>query len=298
MAEKIREQGVIVDNDYENINDPENNVPGKVIIMYELGNNNVTWEDEQTAPVFFKFEIVKADQNARIESGYGGTISSNGQVWIEISSSGTADLKTHILDNTVNYGSGYGYCGTDAPLAFELVDEIPDIAETTGVGTLENGVITVDGNAETSPLGTFCIKVTKAGNECYNDFERYVQVIVCGYSCDDVLSQYINSLSELGNYVPQGNGYEYDGLVFEAGTSFADLNLPELPTTEYGKFEWFININSDNVKITNGTVLGNASHVRIMFTANDGKKWFIDDSYDGTIDGVSYTGWGLRIYME
>ena len=297
MAEKIREHGVIV-NDYENINNPENNVPGKVIIMYELENNNVTWEDEKTEPVFFKFEIVKADQNPRIESENGGTISSNGQVWIEISLSGTADLKTHILENTEDYASGYGYCGTDAPLVFELVDEIPDIATTTGGGTLENGVITVDGNAETSPLGTFCIKVTKAGNDCYNDFEMYVQVIVSGYSCDDVLSQYINSLSELDNYVTRDDGYEYEGLVFEASTSFAELNLPELPTTEYGKFEWFININSDNVKLTDGTVLSNGAHIRIMFTANDGKKWFIDDSYDGTIDGVSYTGYGLRIYME
>lgn len=295
MAEKIREHGEIV-NDYENINDPENNVPGKVIIMYELENNNVTWEDEKTEPVFFKFEIVKADQNPRIESEYGGTISSNEQVWIEISSSGTADLETHILENTEYYGNYSN--ATDAPLVFELVDKIPDIAATTGVGTLENGVITVDGNAETSPLGTFCIKVTKAGNDCYNDFEMYVQVIISGYSCDNVLSQYINSLSELDNYVTLDDGYEYEGLVFESGTTFAELNLPELPTTEYGKFEWFITINSDNVKLTDGTVLGNASHVRIMFTANDGKKWFIDDSYDSTIDGVSYTGYGLRIYME
>lgn len=300
MAEKIREHGVIVNDDYENINDPENNVPGKVIIMYELENNNVTWEDEKTEPVFFKFDIVKADQNPRLEYVYGSSISNNEEVQIEISSNGTADLKTHILENTEDYASGYGYCGTDASLVFELVDEIPDIAETTGVGTLENGVITVDGNAETSPLGVFCIKITKTGNECYNDFEMYVQVRVLPYYHDTELSEYFQSLRELGNYVTPDDGYDYEGLFFESGTTFGDFNLPELPTNEYGTFEWYITLNSisDAKKLTNDSVLYNGADIRIMFTANDGMEWFIYDSYDGTIDGVAYLSWSIRIYTE
>lgn len=300
MAEKIKANGIKLESNGEYINDPDNNIPGKVIIMYELQNNSVTWADEETEPVFFQFDIVKADQNPRLEYVYGSSISNNEEVQIEISSNGTVDLKTHILENSESYEYS-DFSGSNAPLVFELVDEIPGTEyATTGVGTLVDGIITVDGNAETNPLGVFCIKITKAGNECYNDFEMYVQVRVFPYCHDTELSEYFQSLRELDNYVTQDDEYEYEGLVFEAGTSFKELNLPELPTNEYGTFEWYITLNSisDAKKLTDDYVLYNGADIRIMFTANDGMDWFIDDSYDGTIDGVAYLSWSIRIYTE
>ena len=143
--------------------------------MYELENNSVTWADEETEPVFFKFNIVKANQNPNIETEIGSHVSKNDIFGVEIGSSVTIDLNTYIIENSENYGNYY--YGTDSPLVFELVSSIPESEyTTTGEGTLVDGVLTITGNLDGDSYGIFCIKITKAGDNCYNDFEIYIRI--------------------------------------------------------------------------------------------------------------------------
>ena len=214
-------------------------------------------------------------------------------------SHGTVDLSKVIMENQID--DSY-YYGSASPIVLEVVDSIPNTQTvTTGRGTFENNIITftVDENTTTSPLGIFCIKITKPGNECYDDFVKYVHLEVFPEQYN-VLNDYIVSLFELDNYVEQSSTYEYDGLLFSKGQKFSEVAyLRNLPTSELGTFSWAIRYSySSYAKVTAETTFNDSVYdMRIIFTANDGMEWFIEDSGDEAIDGVAHnTGYGIRFY--
>ena len=300
LIEKIKAQGVKVQGN-EDITTETNNTPGTFIVMFELKNKTSTvWIDDTIDEKLFKFEIVKAEQNPRIVDEYDFEIEENQELYICVNPDGTADLSTIIFDKEYLENNQY-YEGSNEPIVFELVDAIPETEyTTTGVGTFEDDIITITVNedTETNPLGIFCFKITKAGNEFYNDFVMYVRVEVVPYYYIET-DDYIEEIRGLDNYVEASDNYEYSGVVFTEGQKIGEV-LPELPTTGYGRYVWAIRYSENNYEyLTYDSVLESSEpYVELLFIANEGMEWFIDEQYDGVYDGFAQTGKSLSFYVE
>lgn len=277
-----------------------NHTPGIYVVMYDLeSRKNTIWEDLSTDARVFLFEILKTEQRPYIVDHYDFTITTSDVLGVKVGIDGTVDLSEVIIEKQID--DSY-YYGTESPIVLEVVDRIPNTEiETTGSGTFENNIITITVNESTtkSPLGIFCIKITKSGNECYDDFVLYVPLEVFPEQYN-VLNDYCVSLFELDNYVEQSDTYQYDGLLFAKGQKFSEVAyLPNLPTSEYGTYSWAIRYSNDYyVKVTDETTFTDFVYdMVIIFTANDGMEWFIEDSGDDAIDGVAHnTGYGIRFY--
>ena len=303
LIEKIRqgEKDSYARNDIITDDWKQTHTPGIYVVMYDLENRNSTiWEDDlSTGARVFLFEILKTEQNPWLVNHNDTTIEESDYINVVIGSDKIVDLSKVIMEK---YDSDRYYYGSESPIILEVVDSIPNTAiETTGRGTFEDNIITfiVDENTTTSPLGIFCIKITKPGDECYEDFVMYVPLEVFPEQYF-VLNDYKLSLYELDNYVESSSTYEYGGLLFTKGQKFSELvYLPNLPTSEIGTYSWAIRYsNGSYEQVTAETTFNDFVYdMRIIFTANEGMEWFIIDSGDDAVDGVAHnTGYGIRFY--
>lgn len=303
LIEKIRqgEKDSYTRNDVIPDDWKQTHTPGIYVVMYDLENRKSTiWEDDlSTVARVFLFEILKTEQNPCLVDHNDTTLEESDDINVIVRSDKTVDLSKVIMEK--QYDNSY-YYGSESPIILEVVNSIPNTETvTTGKGTFKDNIITfkVDENTETSPLGIFCIKITKPGDECYEDFVLYIPMQVFPKQYFE-LDDYVASLFELDNYVEQSDTYEYGGLLFAKGQKFSEVAyLPNFPTSEFGTFSWAIRYsNGSYEKLTAETTFNDFVYdMRIIFTANDGMEWFIQDSGDDAIDGVAHnTGYGIRFY--
>ena len=283
LIEKVRQQGTNIGlGNY--FTSEENNTPGNTfVIMYDLSNKtSIVWENESTSPILFKFTIIKADQTVKFVDETDSVLNSKSELNENFNVDGTIDFKQHIFVNE-EYSSEI-----DTQLVFERVEsiEIESSTVTTSiVGELTDGVLSIDLNSESNPFGdtsTYVLKVTRKGETYYNDYVIYLVVKMSKFSVATILDDNYYIADNVESSILYDSYYESFELYNE--TKFSELNMANLPETEWGTFTWCHVANDQFVSECKADDILDNGYIAICFTpVNSNLKWILEENEEFNI---------------
>ena len=280
LIAKVKQNGSL-NSESRKITDDVNHTAGKYVVLFDLSSaQNYIWDDGSLTAKIFAFDIVKAEQNPFISAGAYQISAPRDTIIIDIDLTGSVNLyDIFVEEKEVEF-----YYGADTEFEFEIVDAI------TGINAVPVGSAIIDEygnlkfndlNSATDSVGTVFIKIHKDGDDCYLDYDVYVQVEINKYDLKDETSEFMASLESLDCYE--------DGVITctsgqTLGEIFAEAGIT-LPTSEAGTYKLYTHASSYS-EFALDTEINFSYDLYLCLVPNEDKKWLISnyDSSAGLVD--------------